>query len=75
MLGGLGFSLVPVLILRLARLGRSPGDLALLCPRIVLHGPQGTNLSSRECANCFAKVALHFFHLDMPVMVASLVVV
>ena len=59
MLGGLGFSLVPVLILRLARLGRSPGDLALLCPRIVLHGPQGTNLSSRECANCIAKVALH----------------
>jgi hypothetical protein len=67
--------LVPVLILRLARLGRSPGDLALLCPSIVLHGPQGTNLSSRECADCFAKVALHFFHLDMPVMVASLVVV
>jgi hypothetical protein len=60
--------------MRFARLERSPGNGTSLSCKLCCMVHMGPNLSSRGCADCFG-VALHLFHLDMPVMVASLVVV
>jgi hypothetical protein len=60
--------------MRFARLERSPGNSTSLSYKLCCMVHMGPNLSSRGCADCF-RIALHFFHLDMPVMVESLVVV
>ena len=68
--GGLVFR-IPVFA-ALYPFGVQPRLLHIFGLHIVLLVHKGPNLSSRRCADCF-RIALHFFHLDMPGMVASLV--